>query len=1005
MQSRRFQTLAEQLNDNQRKAVEKIEGAVMVIAGPGTGKTQVLTLRIANILLKSQVEPENILALTFTESGVAAMRKRLVSIIGALAYRVNIFTFHSFSNYIIQTHPEDFGKLLAFQPITELEQVEILQEIFQTQTFKHIKPIGDQFFYLRAAQTAISELKRENVNLERLAKALQTELKDFEQIDDLYHPKGRYKDTMKGKYKDQLKQIEKNQDLLLLFGLYQAKLEELQYYDFDDMLIFLIKGLKENEDLLLRMQEKFQFFLIDEHQDTNKAQNEIVQLLASYHPNPNIFAVGDERQAIYRFQGASLENFLQLQRLYPEAEIITLEENYRSTQTILDASESVISNNVLPPLGLPERKSLRAQTNYHNQELQIADLPDQNAEYHYVADSIHKALAAGEKPEEIAILSRTNSELKEMQAVLLSKGIDCILESRENILETLPIRKLITLLQATAYVGRNNLLLRALHVDYLNVHPLDIYKLSEFAKQNETTLWSLLTDIDNAKGEFQNPNQLKHITSLLLKWHVMSHNKTLDEVFVTILKESGALYSDVEKNPVQQAVGVYHSLYEQIKLKLDKNPHYTLEEFLQFIELLQNHNLTINSQVNLGKSNAVRLMTAHGSKGLEFERVYLVNVFDGKWGNKRGGFAQFKLPYEYLELVSKSELVEDDKNADERRLFYVALTRAKKTVTISYANARLDGKEQVPSQFLSEVEAGYQKQVDTSSFVESFRENSQQIFLSKPNFDSKSKNYLKQMEDYVRSSFDENGLSATALNNYLTCPWQYFFRNVIKLPEEKSLSLVFGNAIHQLINEFLTKRIPDTKAAFMERYTSILKNEVLTKSELAQLLAKGNEILPDYFDKRVNSWSSKNQSELWISGVGIGKDIKLRGKIDMLEPQGESQYIVYDFKTGKPKSRNDIEGKTKSSTGDYKRQLVFYKLLMDRYQSGRMKMTQGVIEFIQPTSSGQLKSEAFDILEEDLQELENTIIRVADEIRSLSFWNKQCDDPACEYCGLREMMG
>lgn len=1002
--STHFEKLYQQLNHAQRQAVDQIEGTIMVIAGPGTGKTQVLTLRIANILLKTQALPENILALTFTEAGVAAMRKRLVSIVGPIAYRVNIYTFHGFANQVIQAYQEDFETILGFEAITELEQFEILEEIFQAHSFEKINPIGDPLYYVRPAMSAISELKRENVIPKVFAHALKQQLADFEQIPDLYNDKGRYKGQMKGKYKDQLKQIEKNLELVQVYEQYQLALQEKKYYDFDDMLLFLIQAMEQNSDLLLRLQEQYHYLLVDEHQDTNQAQNRIIELLADYYDNPNLFAVGDAKQAIYRFQGASLKNFLAIRQKFPQAQVITLEQNYRSTQLILDASHSLMSQDSWPEMDLPVNQALEANVSYVNQKISVVDISSELAEYHYVAEDISEQIKAGISPEEIAVLARTNADLNLLLPVLAEKEIPFVLESRRNILQELPIRKFIILLRAIASIGDDTALIPALYLDFLNIHPVDIHTVQSVAKEKDLSVWQLLTSLEKNKISLIKPNKLKHVYAQLIEWHSLTQEQTLDQTFARILRHCGILKTTFKTKIASETVNLFTSLYQQLLSKLQKQPNLTMTEFLQFLDLLNQHGISIKAQLHTGETQAVRLMTAHGSKGLEFDRVYVLNVYDGKWGNKRGGFGGFKLPYEYLGMVQ--ETVEIDKNADDRRLFYVALTRARQSLMLSYASKRLDGKEQVPSQFIAEVDESLLETADTTVFDTHLLAEPAQLFVSQPDLDTSSPDYLEQVKQLVVTNFDQHGLSATALNNYLSCPWQYYFRNVVSLPEEKSLALIFGNMIHAVIHDYLLHRsVYDDKNKLLNKSKELLEKAVLTEPERQSLITKAEEIWPIYFDEVMQHWSKQNKSELWIAGVGLAGEIKLRGKLDMLEPLGDNRYRVVDFKTGKPKSRNQIEGKTKDSNGDYKRQLVFYKLLLDRYKDGLMKMDSGVIEFVQPTDTDQIRSESFSITNEEEIELVETITRVADEIKSLAFWNQRCDQDLCEYCAMREMMG
>ena len=370
------------LNKAQRQAVDTIEGPVMVVAGPGTGKTQILTLRIANILRETQADAENILALTFTESGVSSMRKRLAELIGSDAYRINITTFHAFANDIIKQYPEYFPHIIGSESITDVDQITIIQDIIEGVSLEFLKPFGDVFLYVKDIIRAIKELKREGVSPEEFTSVVTEELTQFELIDDLYHQKGAHKGKMKGKYVTYKKQIDKNKELSHVYTLYQEKLHTTKQYDFEDMIVEVLRTLEREEDLLRILQEQYQYVLVDEHQDTNNAQNKILELLLNFHPQPNIFVVGDEKQAIYRFQGASLQNFYYFTYLYKEAVIINLSENYRSTQRVLDSAHSVI----------PKEESLSAALREDDHPVSVVSLPDLSSEMAYVANNIQTCI-------------------------------------------------------------------------------------------------------------------------------------------------------------------------------------------------------------------------------------------------------------------------------------------------------------------------------------------------------------------------------------------------------------------------------------------------------------------------------------------------------------------------------------------------------------------------------------------------------------------------------------
>ena len=343
MISKEFKAAYDSLNPEQKKAVDTIEGPVLVVAGPGTGKTQVLTLRIANILLKTDTRPENILALTFTDAAATNMRRRLANLIGTRAYRVRIQTFHSFANDTLKTYPESFGSIVGSANITEVESTAIIEELVNDlPNLSLLRPWGDPMFYVRDIGVKISELKREGLSPKDFIKLIESEEQKFKSREDLVHEKGAHKGKIKSEHLKYERQLVKNRELGEVYEAYQKVLHERRLYDWSDMIMEVLKALETDPNLKLSLQEEHQYILVDEHQDTNQSQNKILEYLSDFHQNPNIFIVGDEKQAIFRFQGASAQNFEYVKKLYPNIVIIELFRNYRSSQPILDAAHSLI---------------------------------------------------------------------------------------------------------------------------------------------------------------------------------------------------------------------------------------------------------------------------------------------------------------------------------------------------------------------------------------------------------------------------------------------------------------------------------------------------------------------------------------------------------------------------------------------------------------------------------------------------------------------------------------
>ena len=307
--TKEFKDSYKRLNKEQKAAVDTIEGPVMVIAGPGTGKTQILTLRIANVLIQTDAKPENILAVTFTDSGAKAMQERLRSLIGDAAYDVRITTFHAFADSLIRTYPDAYPKIIGGRLASEIERIQLIEAILTDTSFKAVRPHGDPAYYVKPLLGAIKDLKQENLTPADFLSSLKIQAQVLDEIPQ-YHEKGAHKGKERGEYKEAVKFLNRNQELHAIYVRYEQLMQDRGWYDYDDMIMETVSALESSETMLRDLQETYQYILADEHQDVNGAQNKILEQLVNFHDNPNIFVVGDEKQAIYQLPGASLENFL-----------------------------------------------------------------------------------------------------------------------------------------------------------------------------------------------------------------------------------------------------------------------------------------------------------------------------------------------------------------------------------------------------------------------------------------------------------------------------------------------------------------------------------------------------------------------------------------------------------------------------------------------------------------------------------------------------------------------
>ncbi len=1010
------------LNPEQRRAVDTLEGPVMVIAGPGTGKTEVLTMRIANILRQGgagRPRPERILALTFTEAGAATMRSRLADLVGEDAYRVEISTFHGFANRVIQEYPDHFPSIIGAASITEIDQVDILRRIIDALPLTDLRPFGERYYHLRAILGAINELKQQSVPPDAFRAIAHDAKQEFYANPDLINKSGKFEGRMKGKYAGEAKRVLRNIELASVYAEYQKALAAGHQYDYSDMIMRVAQAVEHDAVLRQILQEAYDYLLVDEHQDTNDAQNRVVELIADGRERPNLFIVGDEHQAIYRFQGASSENFHYFRTRYEDVAVITLKENYRSTQAILDAAHGVSPREV--PLVANMKHAAPAGGAQRAEPVHYAALASPDAALYFIAAKAKELVGSGVPAKEIAVLYRNNKDAAGIARMFERLGVPFVIESNQDVLGDEEVRKLIRILRAVQHFGADIWLAEALHVDFLGIAPIDVYRLSSHAFRNRRRMYEAMQDagaLDAAGVSAAGKESFAQLFADLSRWKRAAKNKGAAEAFAMVAYESGFVAALLRHPSATEKLAKLHALFDVLKSLVERRRNYTLDDFFAYIDLMEEHDLAIRGRDAAHLPGRIRLMTAHGAKGLEFDHVFIADATERKWGAKRHGDS-IRLPAGVYRGAADmpggggEEGADDD---DERNLFYVALTRARKTVFLVTATGDRDGRPTLPTKFIAAIKrvGGVIDEYGAAAYEEEYAERRNEIELAPPPAP------VPELEDkeFLNGIFRAEGLSVTALNNYLECPWAYFYRNLVRIPEAPNKHLSFGNAVHAALKAHFDARADGEDsgaAALVARFEGALAREPLAESEYEEALEKGRRALSRFYDEYHASWASASpggrpQNEVKVDGVTLADGTPLNGKIDRMEFPAEpgkgggarDRVRVLDYKTGKPKSRNEIEGRTKASDGDYKRQLVFYKLLLGK--EGKYEMEEGVIQFIEPDEQGIMHREAFAVASAEVAALEAQAMAVAREIIDLSFWNKGCHKPDCRYCALRKEM-
>ncbi len=400
----------EKLNTAQRQAVEHTEGPVLVIAGPGTGKTQILATRIGKILQDTDTPPHGILCLTYTDTGRVEMRTRLFNIIGPAAYRVNIHTFHAFCNEVIQDNISYFGRQ-SMEAISDLEQLELFNELLKNlpieSRLKNFK--SDVNYEIKKLINLYSRYKKENWSVDFLNSKIDAYIKDLPTRDEFIY-KVNSKNFKKGDLKvgaiqEETEKMEKLREAVNLYPKYEAMMREKRRYTFDDMILWVLKAFEENNNILLNYQERYLYFLVDEFQDTSGSQKQLLQHLIDYWESPNVFVVGDDDQSIFSFQDANVKNITDFANEYASGLLkVVLTENYRSTQNVLDAAKVLIEKNIERFVNID--KSLNKDLVAASPSKRDLDIPPQIIEY---PNPANEAICIAHKIEELISSGNVNA--------------------------------------------------------------------------------------------------------------------------------------------------------------------------------------------------------------------------------------------------------------------------------------------------------------------------------------------------------------------------------------------------------------------------------------------------------------------------------------------------------------------------------------------------------------------------------------------------------------------
>jgi DNA helicase-2/ATP-dependent DNA helicase PcrA len=633
------ETYLADLNPAQREAVLHTEGPVLVVAGAGSGKTRVLTRRIAHLLGAVGVKPSEILAITFTNKAAGEMRDRVTDLVGPPARAAWVMTFHSACGRILRREAQRLGYRSNFTIYDQADQIRLVKRCLEE------LERDPKRFTPRGIHSQISNAKNTLVGPDEYT----------ERVASFY-----------------------DQTVAEVYDLYQKRLFASNAVDFDDMLFLTVDVLERFPEAREKWQEAFRYILVDEYQDTNHAQYRLLQLLAEKHRN--VFAVGDPDQSIYGFRGADIRNVLEFEHDFPGSFTIALEQNYRSTQHILDAANGVISHN-------RERKEKNLWSELGDGDpVRVIEVEDEHAEARYVAAEIAMLVEEGFSGSEVAVFYRTNAQSRVLEDVLVRQGIAYQVIGGPRFYERAEIKDLIAYLQVLDNPYDAVSLIRIATRPRRGIGDSTLARLQTWADQREISLWEATLEAETAGVGAAPQKALKSFRATIESLMSAAQELEVPELIEEVLQRSGYMES-LEAERTIEAQGRIENLQELVSVAREwreQAQDATLSAFLQEVSLYSDQDAI------RGDGSLVTLMTLHNAKGLEFRAVYLIGMEEG--------------------IFPHSRSIEEQGIEEERRLCYVGMTRAQERLTLLHASSRMlygGRNHNLPSRFLDELPDGH----------------------------------------------------------------------------------------------------------------------------------------------------------------------------------------------------------------------------------------------------------------------------------------------------------
>jgi DNA helicase-2/ATP-dependent DNA helicase PcrA len=985
-----FEKEYKKLNPAQKRAVDIIDGPVMVVAGPGTGKTQILALRIGNILKKTDIGADGILCLTFTNSAVKAMRERLVDYIGANGNDVVISTFHSFAlEYLIEKNYQLLGFNLEPKILSDEEAVFLVDEILHENDWNYIRPRTNPEMYFSELKQLISILKRERLTPEDFLIYVEEDIKNLKNDPESLSSRGESKGKLKKEIENKIISLERTKEVVEFYRIYEEKKITLSFIDYDDILEYAVELVEKYENIRADIFENFQYVLVDEHQDSSGIQNNFLKAVWQSEEKPNIFVVGDDRQLIYAFSGASVSYFEDFSNIFGKTKLITLTENYRSTANILSVADDLLQSSL---------SSGKLKSNIKgNSKIGLY-------EYTYGLDEIigaglyfKKQIEKGVKPEECALLVPRNYQVRNALETLRNMGLKVSSGKNISLFDVKETESFLRILSIVADPFNSILLAESLLDKYSGIEAMTAHRFLKNTKPDKLTI-AEIKSLSAGKGLFNEDNAVS-------KWGIaLEHfvndfgNKSIMQI-VSLIGNEILIGKARDHEELLYNVEVVRSLLNVAILFEEKHKNATLVQFLEYIKRMKQYGSHI-ALATFASDVGIQVMTLHKSKGMQYALVWVAHLNEEiLMSEKRRAFT---LPEKVKQHLDERDIL------SAKRELYVAITRARQECVISYAGENNSGS---PLELAHIV-----RDLPTFHFIKKNKNETEKEILSagpetyvKIN-DGKSDN-LSDLQNFVRENYADTKVSVTLLNNFFECPWKWYFRNFLKLPELKTESLIFGSAVHSAIEFILdNKSLPAMSMVLEKMKKEIEKDRIISTVELKKLLKDGvvavNRFVDDFYKNLAEDYSSERSLQFRDKKF---PHLLIYGKLDLTERMENGSVVITDFKTGSSKTTNAIEKLDEEGRlSSHLRQLVMYSYLVSGAEKGKEVFATRLLYLEAPKGdknsfySTRISKEQINLLVKDIMDY-NQLLKSGNWVTRPCHYNSYGKNTECEYCKMAEI--